>query len=81
LEKLPLQIELGPNRVFVAPIRFGLEDKNQPTVGARPAFFGPPQFGRLIIEAALRAMRDAFIRTIVYNTKTLLFFINLNLLI
>jgi hypothetical protein len=62
--------------VFTAPIRFGLEDINQPIEGARPAFLIPPQLGRLVIEAAFRAMRDPFISTMIYNTKTLLFFIN-----
>ena len=63
---------------FTAPIRFGLEDKNKPTEGARPAFFGPPQLGLLTIEAVFRAIRDPFISTMIYNTKTLLFFVNTN---
>jgi hypothetical protein len=54
----------------VAPIKFGLDDKYQPTVGARPAFFEPPQiFVLLIIDAAFLADFDAFIKTIVYNIK------------
>jgi hypothetical protein len=52
-----------------APINIGLFDKNQPTRGAVPAFFGPPQVGLFVIDAALRAMRDPEKYTIIYTTK------------
>jgi hypothetical protein len=42
-----------------------LLDKYQPTRGAIPAFFGPPQtFVRLTIDAALRAAFPAEYKTI-----------------
>jgi hypothetical protein len=47
----------------------GLDDKYQPTDGARPPFLIPPQFGRLTIDAAFLAALPAFIKTMIYTTK------------
>jgi hypothetical protein len=42
--------------VFDAPIKLGLDDKYQPTVGARPPFLFPPHvLVRLTIDAAFLA--------------------------
>jgi len=43
--------QVSPYWVLVAPIKLGLLYKYQPTVGARPPFFGPPQVGLLTIDA------------------------------
>jgi hypothetical protein len=53
-------MQTSPNCVFVPPIKLGLDDKNQPTDGARPPFFAPPPqtLVRLQIDAAFRALRD-----------------------
>jgi hypothetical protein len=51
-----------------------LLDKKKPTRGAVPAFFTPPQVGRLVIEAALRAALPAEYKTIVINYNNILFF-------
>jgi hypothetical protein len=46
-----------------------LLDKYQPTRGAIPAFFGPPQVGLLTIDAWLRAILPALTKTILYTRK------------
>jgi hypothetical protein len=54
-----LGMHISPNCVFVAPIKLGLDDKYQPTDGARPPFLIPPHvLVRLTIDAAFLAFRD-----------------------
>jgi hypothetical protein len=57
----------------VAPIKFGLDDKKVPTVGARPPLEFPPHVGLLIRDEILRTTLGPFDKTIVYNTKTFYF--------
>jgi hypothetical protein len=57
-----------------APINIGLLDKNHPTRGAVPAFFGPPHtFVLLQIEAEFLLARDPDIYTIIYYKKIIIY--------
>jgi len=60
--------------VFTAPIKLGLDDMKAPTVGARPAFFGPPHRSVLLTrDDILRTTLGPFDKTMVYNRKTFYF--------